>query len=450
MHIVDRRLNPGGKSFANRQRFLRRAKDMVEKAVREASKDRAIGDLESPGEITIPSEGTREPTFRHTTGSRRDLVLPGNKDYVEGDLIERPQGEGEGDGAGGQVGRGDGQEDAFRFILTRDEFLSIFLDDLELPDLAKRRVAHTEKEGLRRAGFTTTGTPANLALHRTLQTSLSRRIALKRPKQGAIDDLERRLEEARRRDDAQGDETRGDATRGDSAQVERLAAELEALRHKRARISYLDPIDLRYRRFERFPKPVTQAVMFCLMDVSGSMTEHMKDLAKRFFMLLHVFLARRYKRVEIVFIRHTDRAGEVDEETFFRSAETGGTMVSSALQEMLKVIRERYDPGVWNIYAAQASDGDNLSSDNPQTRDLLQNHILPLCQYFAYVEVSGPNAETHGYVPHHGQSSLWLTYAALQKENEKFQMRRVSRREHIYSVFRQLFQRRAAKTAEAP
>ncbi|CAN2534524.1 hypothetical+protein [Methylocapsa aurea] len=434
MHIVDRRLNPGSKSFANRQRFLRRAKDMVEKAVREASKDRAIGDLESPGEISIPSEGTREPTFRHTQGSRRDLVLPGNKDYVEGDLIERPRGDGEGDGAGGQVGRGDGQEDAFRFILTRDEFLSIFLDDLELPDLAKRRVAQTEKEGLRRAGFTTTGTPANLALHRTLQTSLSRRIALKRPKQGALDDLAQRLEEAQRLE---------------SPEVERLAAELEALRHKRARISYLDPIDLRYRRFERFPKPVTQAVMFCLMDVSGSMTEHMKDLAKRFFMLLHVFLTRRYKRVEIIFIRHTDRAGEVDEETFFRSAETGGTMVSSALQEMLKVIRERYDPGVWNIYAAQASDGDNLSSDNPQTRELLQNQILPLCQYFAYVEVSGPNAETHGYVPHHGQSSLWLTYAALQKENEKFQMRRVSRREHIYSVFRQLFQRRAAKTAEA-
>jgi hypothetical protein len=434
MHIVDRRLNPGGKSFANRQRFLRRAKDMVEKAVREASKDRAIGDLDSPGEISIPSEGTREPTFRHSQGSRRDLVLPGNKEYVEGDLIERPRGEGEGDGAGGQVGRGDGQEDAFRFILTRDEFLSIFLDDLELPDLAKRRVAQTEKEGLRRAGFTTTGTPANLALHRTLQTSLSRRIALKRPKQEAIDDLERRIAEAELRD---------------AAEAERLRAELKALQVKRARISYLDPIDLRYRRFERFPKPVTQAVMFCLMDVSGSMTEHMKDLAKRFFMLLHVFLTRRYKRVEIVFIRHTDRAGEVDEETFFRSAETGGTMVSSALHEMARIVRERYDPGVWNIYAAQASDGDNLSSDNPQTRELLQNQILPLCQYFAYVEVSGPNVDTQGYVPHHGQSSLWITYAALQKENEKFQMRRVSRREHIYSVFRQLFQRRAAKTAEA-
>lgn len=434
MHIVDRRLNPGGKSFANRQRFLRRAKDMVERAVREASRDRSIGDLESPGEITIPAEGTREPVFRHTQGLRRDLILPGNRDYVEGDLIERPHGEGEGQGGGGQAGRGDGQEDAFKFILTRDEFLNIFLDDLELPDLAKRRVAQTEKEGLRRAGYTTTGTPANLSLHRTLQTSLSRRIALRRPKLEAIERLEQELAEA---------------IEAGSQAATHIRNELEGLLARRARISYLDPIDLRYRRFERFPKPVTQAVMFCLMDVSGSMTEHMKDLAKRFFMLLHVFLTRRYKRVELVFIRHTDKAGEVDEETFFRSAETGGTMVSSALVEMSRIIRERYDPGIWNIYAAQASDGDNLSSDNPQTRELLQNAILPLCQYFAYVEVSGPTAESQGYVPHHGQSSLWITYAALQKESGKFQMRRVSRREHIYSVFRQLFQRRVAKTAEA-
>lgn len=429
MHIVDRRLNPGGKSFANRQRFLRRAKDMVERAVREASRERAIGDLENPGEVTIPAEGTREPVFRHTPGTRGDFVLPGNREYVEGDLIERPSGGAGSEGPGGGVGRNGAQEDAFRFILTRDEFLSIFLADLELPDLAKRRMARTEKEGLRRAGYTTTGTPANLSLSRTLRMSLSRRIALGRPKRHAIERLEQELAEA---------------TTAGSPAADRISKELETLRRRRARISYLDPIDLRYRRFERFPKPVTQAVMFCLMDVSGSMTEHMKDLAKRFFMLLHVFLTRRYKRVELVFVRHTDKAQEVDEETFFRSAETGGTMVSSALTEMARIVRDRFDPESWNIYAAQASDGDNLPGDNELTRELLQNAVLPLCQYFAYVEVSGPNAESPGFIPHHGPSSLWTTYAALQKGNGKFQMRRVSRREHIYPVFRQLFQRRGA------
>ena len=102
--------------------------------------------------------------------------------------------------------------------------------------------------------------------------------------------------------------------------------------------------------------------MFCLMDVSGSMTEHMKDLAKRFYMLLYVFLKRRYRHVEIVFIRHTDRAEEVDEETFFHGPASGGTLVSSALQAMHDIVRSRFRPADWNIYAAQASDGDNSYS----------------------------------------------------------------------------------------
>jgi uncharacterized sporulation protein YeaH/YhbH (DUF444 family) len=427
MHIVDRRLNPGGKNFENRQRFLRRAKRMIERAVREASKERAIEDLENAGEITIPAESTRQPTFHHTPGARRDLILPGNREYVEGDRIARPTGAGAGEGPGPGAG-GRGREDAFRFVLTRDEFLNIFLDDLELPDLAKRRVAWSEMEGLRRAGFTTTGTPANLSLSRTLRQSLSRRIALGRPRMEEIARLEEELAEAI-----------ADGSPG----TEHIRRKLETLRRRRGRVAYLDPVDLRYRRFERFPKPVTQAVMFCLMDVSGSMTEHMKDIAKRFFMLLHVFLTRRYKRIELVFIRHTDEAAEVDEETFFHSVETGGTMVSSALAEMVRIVKDRFDPGSWNIYAAQASDGDNLLGDNDRARDLLENSVLPMCQYFAYVEVSESRVDEPSSI-YGGQSSLWTAYAPLQKENGKFQMRRVSRRERIFPVFRQLFQRRDA------
>ncbi len=152
-------------------------------------------------------------------------------------------------------------------------------------------------------------------------------------------------------------------------------------------IPYIDPLDVRYRKFEPQPKPVAQAVMFCLMDVSGSMTEHMKDLAKRFYVLLYIFLKRRYKHVDVVFIRHTHQAQEVDEDTFFHSPETGGTVVSTALEEMQRVIDERYSPDSWNIYAAQASDGDNTASDNDKTASLLINGILPVCQYYAYLEV---------------------------------------------------------------
>ncbi|WP_424363679.1 YeaH/YhbH family protein [Methylocystis parvus] len=426
MRIVDRRLNPGGKSFSNRQRFLRRVRDTVERAVREASRERAIEDLENEQEVTVPADGAREPLFRHMPGERRDFVLPGNRDFVEGDLIDRPTGA-EGPG-GSEPGRGHGQEDTFRFVLTREEFLSIFLDDLELPDFAKRGLVDTQKLGSRRAGYSTSGTPANLSLGRTMRMSLARRIAMGRPQRRAVEQLEEEFAGAK------------------GSEAAELLDEVLRTRARRMRIPFLDPVDLRYRRFERFPKPVAQAVMFCLMDVSGSMTEHMKDLAKRFFMLLHVFLTRRYQRVEIVFIRHTDEAQEVDEETFFRSAETGGTIVSSALIEMDRIIADRYDPASWNIYGAQASDGDNMMSDNDRTRALLQDKILPLCQYFAYLEVANTN-ETHS-LSYVGGSSLWNAYAPLAATAQNFQMRRVSRRDHIYPVFRELFRRRDGASAE--
>lgn len=221
---------------------------------------------------------------------------------------------------------------------------------------------------------------------------------------------------------------------------------LEALRERTKRIPYVDPIDLRYRRFEPYPRPIAQAVMFCLMDVSGSMTEHMKDLAKRFYILLHIFLTRRYRHVEIVFIRHTDKATEVDEETFFGSRETGGTLVSSALVEMKRVITERYDPNDWNIYAAQASDGDNVSSDGPTSTELLRAHILPACQHFAYLEVGDENGPRAGFVEH--RTTLWRTYEALAKSGGAIAMRKVNHRRDIYPVFRELFGRKDAR-AEA-
>jgi uncharacterized sporulation protein YeaH/YhbH (DUF444 family) len=230
--------------------------------------------------------------------------------------------------------------------------------------------------------------------------------------------------------------------------LDELRAELERLRTRSQRIPYVDPIDLRYRRFEPYPRPVAQAVMFCLMDVSGSMTEHMKDLAKRFYILLHIFLTRRYKHVEIVFIRHTDHAKEVDEETFFGSRETGGTLVSSALVEMKRIIAERYNPEDWNIYAAQASDGDNVSSDGATSQELLRSAILPACQYFAYLEVGDEGGPRAGFVEH--RTTLWRTYEPVSKTNSVLAMRKVNHRRDIYPVFRELFARKAGQEAASP
>ena len=373
IHIVDRRLNPGGKSLENRQRFLRRAKALVQGAVKKSSQDRDIKDVLEGGEVSIPIEGMDEPRFRREGGTR-DMVLPGNKKFIEGDMLPRS---GQSGGKAGGPGEGD-SEDAFRFVLSREEFVDLFLDDLELPDLAKRKLAEVENEGIRRAGYATSGSPANISVSRTVGRAMARRVALRRPRPEALAALEAELadcsEEARR--------------------VE-LLAEIEVLKAKMRRIPFIDPIDIRYRRFEEVPKPVAQAVMFCLMDVSGSMTEHMKDLAKRFYMLLYIFLKRRYRHVEIVFIRHTDRAEEVDEDTFFHGPASGGTLVSSALQAMHDIVRSRFRPADWNIYAAQASDGDNSYSDGEVSGRLLTEKILPVSQFFAYLEVGQEMATTY-------------------------------------------------------
>lgn len=417
MHIVDRRLNPGSKSLENRQRFLRRAKALVQGAVKKSSQDRDIKDVLEGGEVTIPLDGMHEPRFRREGGTR-DMVLPGNKKFVEGDWLPRPNQSG---AKGSGAGEGDG-EDAFRFVLSRDEFVDLFLDDLELPDLAKRKLAQTESEGIQRAGYATSGSPANISISRTVSRALARRIALRRPRRDEIEALETELAEC------------DDATRR-----RELLAQLEALKAKAKRIPFIDPIDIRYRRFETVPKPVAQAVMFCLMDVSGSMSEHMKDLAKRFYMLLYVFLKRRYRHVEIVFIRHTDRAEEVDEDTFFHGPASGGTLVSSALVAMNEVVRTRFRPADWNIYAAQASDGDNMTSDSALTGQLLTNDILPVCQFFAYLEVG----EAANYTFDMPDSSLWTLYERLRNDGAPLSMRKVSERGEIFPVFQDLFKRRS-------
>lgn len=427
MNIIDRRLNPGGKSLANRQRFLRRARALIRQAVRESSARRSIKDMEKGGDVTLPSDGVREPTLRRaSTGGDRDYLLPGNKDYVEGDGIARPP---QGGGAGSEGSDSGGGEDEFRFVLSQQEFLDLYLEDLELPDLAKRRLMGEDAQQWRRAGFSVSGPPASLAVTRTMRNSLSRRLALKRPRPQEIEALEAEIASLESRPEP------------DQEQIAALKAEIDLKTRRMKRIPFIDPVDVRYRRLEATPKPIAQAVMFCLMDVSGSMTEHMKDLAKRFYSLLYIFLKRSYPRVEVVFIRHTHEAAEVDEDTFFNSRETGGTVVSTALDEMMRVVEERFSPEDWNIYAAQASDGDNMPADNERTAALLSGVVLPACQYYAYLEV-GPDEDSVPMGFTERATTLWRTYALIKGGDTQLAMRKVRHRRDIYPVFRELFARK--------
>ncbi|MEX6508107.1 YeaH/YhbH family protein [Jiella sp. M17.18] len=430
MHIIDRRLDPGGKSLANRQRFIRRARSLVRQAVREASGARKIREVDEGGAVSIPADGVHEPSFRPSReGGMREHVLPGNKEFVAGDRIPRPK---QGGGAGSE-GSPDGEgEDQFSFVLSRDEFLDLFLEDLELPNLAKRQIMGDAQEKRHPAGFRTSGPPASLSVPRTLRKSLSRRIALRRPSPAELAALRQEIEEA-------------EAGGADAEKLAALRAQLERQERRSRSVPFIDPIDLRFRRIEVTPEPIARAAMFCLMDVSSSMDEHMKDLAKRFFSLLYLFLTRRYRRVEIVFIRHTHEAKEVDEETFFHSRESGGTVISSALEEMAKIAAARFPADQWNIYAAQASDGDNLSSDNARTVALLRNTILPVSQYYAYLQVGRGDPDHEDGVFPRQETALWRAYKEILRPDLPMAMRKVNSRRDIYPVFRELFERKAEK-----
>ena len=416
--IIDRRENDKKKQLTNRGRFLERSKEAIKKAMRNAIGSRSLTDLGSGGNVTIPAKGTKEPTFRNGSGGRKDIVVPGNRGSIRGDKMRRPQNGNGSSGSGPGSGGDDESMDDFEFTLTREEFLNFFFEDLELPDLVKTALKDMTDTKWCRHGFTTVGVPANLDIGRSFVNSLARKIAL----QSAY---EKKIKEAKLIEPVDN-------------------AVIDSLERKKKTIPFLDDVDLRYRLFVQEPRPVTKAVMFCLMDVSGSMGEYEKDLAKRFFMLLYMFLNRKYERVDVVFVRHTTNAKEVDEEEFFYGLESGGTIVSSALDLTQKIIKERYNRSDWNIYVSQCSDGDNSAYDNDECRKIIREQIMPLVQYFAYVQIGHQRNESMNFWGQYagGQDwSLMETYKSIAKDFQNFQIRRLDEPKDIYPVFRDLFKK---------
>ena len=419
--IIDRRLAGKNKSIGNRERFMRRYKDKIKDAVRRAVDGRGIRDLQRGEEVRIPKKDLSEPVFHHGQGGIRDVVHPGNQEYVRGDRIKRPQG-GQGGGSGtGQAGdQGEGEDD-FSFALSKEEFLQVFFDDLALPHLVRTQLAEVPEWKSHRAGYSSDGTPSNLHVVRSMRGAIGRRIALGSHSRRELAELEAELVIL------QAAAAAGDVTAEQA--IKPLEVQIDALRARLQRIPYLDPIDLRYRNRVKTPVPTSKAVMFCLMDVSGSMDEGRKELSKRFFILLYLFLTRHYEKIDIVFIRHHTQAQEVDEENFFHARETGGTVVSSALVLMEEIIRARYNPSEWNLYGAQASDGDNWHHDSGRCRELLSEKILPLCRYFAYVQVAEE------------EQNLWQEYTHIGESHRHFAMRKATEPAQIYPVFRDLFKK---------
>lgn len=420
VRIIDRRFDSKKKSTVNRQRFMRRFKGQIRRAVSDAIEGRSIRDLDSGEEISIPSKDLSEPTFRQGRDGVWEQVFTGNDRFASGDAIDRPMGGGDGKGGNKASNEGEGEDD-FVFALSREEFLDIFFEDLALPNLVRTQLAKITEFKSRRAGFTSDGVPTNINVVRSLRGAIGRRMALGGPLGKRVREIDAEIEALLADELANADAIRA------------LREERSALIIRMEAIPFIDRFDLRYNNRVREPQPITQAVMFCLMDVSGSMDEYKKSTAKRFFMLLYLFLKRNYEHIEVVFIRHHTIAKEVDEEDFFYSRESGGTVVSSALRMMTDIVRERYSPSQWNIYGAQASDGDNWDNDSPICHKILDEELLALCRYFAYIEITPGEPQ-----------NLWRQYESLAAVHPNFAMQRIESLEDIYPVFRELFRKEHA------
>ncbi len=414
-NILDRRKNNKGKSTNNRQKFLKRVEDQIKKAIPDIMSEESIKDSTSGGSVKVPIKGLQEPSFRHDANSgKKHIVKPGNDRFSEGDKVLKPKDGGEGKGRGKGSNSPEFSEDEFTVVLSREEFLKFFFEDLALPNLIKKLMENTETYEMRRAGYTKDSMPSRLNIKSSFQQSLGRQLALK----GVFDKKLKTLIELL------SQTTEPEATLALEKEIERI--------EKQARtIPFFESVDLRYNNFEKVPIPVTSAVMFCIMDVSASMGYHEKDIAKRFFTLLYIFLTRQYKNVELVFIRHHTEAKEVNEYEFFNSKESGGTVVAPSLKLMKSIIDERYSDR-WNVYCCQATDGDVWSMEDAlDCRNLLKETILPAVQYMAYIEINNNSRE----------GDLWKAYKKVGSD-ENFSMRRINHVTQIWPVFQGLFRKK--------
>jgi hypothetical protein len=398
MSIIDRRTSNKNKSVGNRRKFIERNKERIKRYIDHNTSDKGITDTVEDRKVII--DDINEPSFNYdmSTGER-DIVLPGNKNMQSGDRVYQPP-ESDESGTGGSD-TGDGL-DEFSFTLTKEEFLELYFSDLQLPSFIKTSLAGSAKWKWKRTGYSKEGIPARLDLVKTLKQALARRIATRKPCSIG------------------GSHETCDNCKGTGYDPSR----------------YLDDIDLRYKHFTKRPFPVKQALIICLMDVSGSMGEYEKDLAKRFYLLLYLFLQKCYTNVQVRFIAHTQEAREVTEQEFFHGRETGGTIVSSGLK-LAKEIIDSIDIGSTNVYIAQASDGDNWDDDDELSTELMDS-LLSSVQYFAYIQTE--TEQRIRFKEKWKHTDLFDTYTEIATKHKNLQCRRILEPADVYPVLRSLFE----------
>jgi len=446
--IVDKRNIGRDRTVENRQRFLKRIRQTIKDQLPDIIAKRSLKDIGSSGaDIKVNRKTIGEPTIHGAPGGTVDRVAPGNDTYVVGDMVPKPY------GSRGRNGReaGEGEsEDDFIVEISRDEFLKYFFEDLELPHMIANELAKSRETKRENAGFTSDGPPARLNVLRSYKQSLARKLPLRSSLLKEIEKTEQEL--AVYENPAAGRNNFGidEAQRLQiTCAILELQIKLDDLKHRLEYIPLFEEMDLRYRAVVSKDVPSTHATMIMIMDNSGSMQEREKTIARKFFWLLYSFLIRQYDEIELRFVSHTDEAEEMNEEEFFTTTISGGTLVSTALDLTAQIINEDLIPGT-NVYVAQVSDGDNFSTDNGTCAEILEDDILPKVRYFAYVQVDDyhehddPQDVTLSALMDISKG-LWKAYTQVMGVNPKLQAKRVHQERDIYPVFRAMFQKKVNK-----
>lgn len=430
--FIDRRKAGRGKSSPNRQKLIRRIKNFIK-----TSQPQNIGAggvsgtaAKNTTPVKVTGAALEEPWFAYSQDGDHTMVIIGNDEYDRGDEIRLPEEE---ESQGGS-GPGDGGEDEFIVNVARDEFLDLFYEDCELPNLVNEKYTEKLDNKFQQAGFSTNGNPSQLSVIRTYKQSLGRRWALMKPHRDEIEILEAELlalEEQLQKNPS---------SESIKSEMLRVQERIKELQDKISFLNSFDKSDLRFRKKEAKPLKTVDAVLIMVMDISGSMDESKKTIARRWFALLYAFIKRRYGNTELVFIAHTDEAFEMNEADFFSTRVNGGTCVSPASKMINQIIKERYDPNQTNIYVSHASDGDNWISDNPLVVEEMTGAggMMNKLQFFSYVEVGG---RFNSSWSSNADTTLWEAYSLVRDRSKHMSLAIIESADDCYSIFKRVFKK---------
>lgn len=365
-----------------------RHKKKIEKAIKEGIHDiiaeESIIGQDGKKKIRIPVRGIKEYKFVYGRGTgSKGVGSAQNKDIKKGQVIKKAKKRRQGGGKPDKPGTGPGEE-YYDVEITLDELAKYLFDDLNLPDLEKKHKDSVYSEKIKRKGYRKKGIRVRLSKKETLKNKIKR---LKKSVKNNTFDPE-------------GDE----------------------------RFPFHEE-DLKYKHISVKKRPVTNAVIFFIMDVSGSMGKSKKFLARSFFFLLYQFLRYRYESIDLVFVSHTTEANEVNEDDFFKKASTGGTYISSGLNKSIEIMNERYPTSSWNIYTFHCSDGENFSEDNEKAVKAMKT-IIDSSQLSGYIQVNTTGDTIWG----EEMSNLFSPLAS-----DKFKIIKIVEKSDIWPQFRKLF-----------